>query len=464
MALLASLLRYVPVAVVIAVAKGYIAEIRVTRENTTWRQPPPEEVPDSAAVVVQLERILSTSLFQHSKRYPTFLRHVVEQTLCGACDGLKERTLGITVFRRSPEYDTSADPVVRNTASEVRKRLEEYYSDPSRERELRIALPAGAYVPEFRYPAAIASPDPEPAAIAVPAPWWHRRATWRAGAVALLAAVGLLAAIELPRRPAIKLFWAPILQGADPVLVVADTWVGIGDGHDNSSPASGQVREIMDPNVFLRVSEQSAKLATFLGSQGKRIDQELARNVGLANLRGRPFILRGAFNNQWTPRAVAPYRFHFQLDRNPLVRRIVDRQNPDRRDWAAPMTSGLTEDYALIARAPEPETGQMMVVIAGLGEKGSAAALEFVTNPKYLERFAAGAPSGWERRNIELVIKTNVLNEDWGDLALSPPISGNANHFLHYLLLAVSSKRFAHGARNGPPLRPPRPLEFICRG
>ena len=86
------------------------------RENTTHRQPPPGELPESAAVLAQLDRILSTPLFQHSKRYPTLLRHVVEQTLRGAGDELKERTLGITVFRRSPEYDTSADPVVRNTA------------------------------------------------------------------------------------------------------------------------------------------------------------------------------------------------------------------------------------------------------------------------------------------------------------------------------------------------------------
>ena len=112
--------------------------------------------------------------------------------------------------------------------------------------------------------------------------------------------------------------------------------------------------------------------------------------------------MRGAFNNQWTPRAVAPFRFYFQLERNPLVRRIIDRQNPDRRDWSAPMTSALTDDYALIARAPQPETGQMMVVIAGLGEKGSAAALEFVTNPKYFEQFAANAPAGWERHNVEV--------------------------------------------------------------
>jgi hypothetical protein len=365
--------------------------------------------------LAQLDRILSTPLFQHSKRYPAFLRHVVEETLRGASDELKERTLGITVFRRLPEYDTSADPVVRNTASEVRKRLEEYYSDLSREAELRITLHAGTYVPEFHYPAPIACPPAEPAAVTSAAPRWHRRATWRAGAVALLAAVGLLAAIQFPRKPAIKLFWAPILEGPAPVLVVADTWFSISEPQANPNAASGTVREMMDPNVFLRVSEQSAKLAAFLGSQGKHVDHELARNVSLGRLRSRPFILRGAFNNQWTPRAVAPFRFYFQLDRNPFVRRIMDRQNPDRRDWAAPMTSGLTEDYALIARAPEPDTGQMMVVIAGLGEKGSAAALEFVTNPKYLANFAAQAPAGWERRNIELVLKTNLVNDDWGE-------------------------------------------------
>ena len=72
-------------------------------------------------------------------------------------------------------------------------------------------------------------------------------------------------------------------------------------------------------------------------------------------------------------------------------------------------------DYALIARATEPETGQMMVVIAGLGEQGTAAALEFVTNPRYLQRLAEQAPAGWHRRNIEVVIKTNLVNGDWGE-------------------------------------------------
>jgi len=326
----------------------------------------------------------------------------------GAGDELKERTLGIAVFKRSPEYDTSADPVVRNTASEVRKRLEEYYSDQAHAGELRISLPPGTYVPEFRSEAiAVAAPPVNP----TPAPInWK---PWAVGALALLAVVALLAGI--PKKTPIQLFWAPIVQTPDSVLVVTDTLVELREASTDPSGGSALVREIVDPKVFLSVNEQSAKLASFLGAQGKHVDHELARNVSLANLRARPFILKGAFNNQWTQRAVAPFRFYFQLDRDPLVRRIIDRQNPGLRDWAAPMRAGLAEDYALIARAPEPETGQMMLVIAGLSEKGTAAALEFVTNPKYLARFAAQAPGGWERHNIELVIKTILVNDDWGE-------------------------------------------------
>jgi hypothetical protein len=378
-------------------------------------QPPGTELLDSAAVLAQLNRVLSSPLFQHSKRYPAFLRYIVEQTIKGAGNELKERTLGIAVFRRPPNYDTSDDPVVRNTASEVRKRLQEYYSEPGHGTELQIILPAGGYVPEFRQAAATDSPisDERPVKAAARALRWPALGI----GISIVAVLGILGGIELSaRKPAIKLFWAPILQTPEPVLVVTDTLVALRDEQQSGSrDSSGPVREIIDPKVFLAVNEQSAKLASFLLAQGKHLDYELARNIGLARLRERPFILNGAFNNQWTQRAVAPFRFYFQLDREHHVRRILDRQNSQQRSWAAPMASKLTEDYALIARAPEPETGQMMLVIAGLSEKGSAAALEFVTNPKYLDRFASQVPPGWARRNIELVIKSNLVNDDWGE-------------------------------------------------
>jgi hypothetical protein len=228
--------------------------------------------------------------------------------------------------------------------------------------------------------------------------------------------MALLGTIELfPQKSAIDLFWAPILRAPESVLVITDTLLALREGKDEKGGDSPVVKEIIDPKTYLNVNEQSTKLASFLVAHGKQVDYELARNISLAKLRARPFILRGAFNNQWTLRAVAPFRFYFQLDRNPLVRRILDRQNPERRDWAAPMIPGLAEDFALIARAPEPETGQLMLVIGGLGEKGSAAALEFVTNPKYFDRFAADMPKDWYTRNMELVIKSKLVNDDWGE-------------------------------------------------
>jgi hypothetical protein len=198
------------------------------------------------------------------------------------------------------------------------------------------------------------------------------------------------------------------------VLVVTDTLVALREPRSESG-GSPVVREIVDPKIFLNVSRQSARLSSFLAAHGREADYELARGLNVESVRSRPFILIGAFNNQWTLRAVEPFRFHFQFDPERAIRRIVDRQNPAQREWYAPMSPSLTRDYALVARAQETQTGQPMLVIAGLSEKGSAAALEFVTNPKYIARFAADAPREWERRNTELVIQTDLVNDEWGE-------------------------------------------------
>src|ERR1039458_5576073 len=107
--------------------------------------------PRREEVKAQLARLLASLLFQHSKHYPGFLRYVVNETLDGRGGFLKERALGAEVFGRDPDYDTNADPVVRTSASEVRKRIAQYYHEPGHESEIRIELASGSYTPEFRY-------------------------------------------------------------------------------------------------------------------------------------------------------------------------------------------------------------------------------------------------------------------------------------------------------------------------
>ena len=74
---------------------------------------------------------------------------MVENTLQGHGDMLKERTIGIEVFGRPTSYDPSDDATVRVKAGEVRKRLGLYYSEHGSGNPLRIELPSGTYVPEF---------------------------------------------------------------------------------------------------------------------------------------------------------------------------------------------------------------------------------------------------------------------------------------------------------------------------
>src|ERR1700689_5971995 len=111
---------------------------------------PSEE--ERSAILEQLERLLENPYFSHSRRFPSFLRFVVERTLSGQTDLLKERTLGIEIFGRDPDYDTASDPIVRVTAAEIRKRIEQYYQEPGPGNELRISLPLGSYVPQFHWP------------------------------------------------------------------------------------------------------------------------------------------------------------------------------------------------------------------------------------------------------------------------------------------------------------------------
>src|SRR5438552_17333562 len=110
-------------------------------DRATFLPATPEEY---AAVHAQLENILASSVFRNSKRYASVLKYMVERTIDGAGAQLKGRPIGIEVFGRSPDYDTAADHAVRSAASEIRKRLAQYYADEADKTEMRIELQPGS--------------------------------------------------------------------------------------------------------------------------------------------------------------------------------------------------------------------------------------------------------------------------------------------------------------------------------
>jgi hypothetical protein len=68
------------------------------------------------------------------------------------------------------------------------------------------------------------------------------------------------------------------------------------------------------------------------------------------------------------------------------------------------------EDFAIVARLVDSKTGQFTVTVAGIGPRGTQAAGEFVTSARYLEEGLAGAPTGWQNRNLEVLLQTSVTD------------------------------------------------------
>lgn len=93
-----------------------------------------------------LALILESEQFRRSQRSRLFLQTIVHKALAGDFASLKERILGIELFRRDPSFDTDRDAVVRVAANDVRNRLQEFYLSNSKDR-IKISLPAGRYVP-----------------------------------------------------------------------------------------------------------------------------------------------------------------------------------------------------------------------------------------------------------------------------------------------------------------------------
>ncbi len=93
-----------------------------------------------------LLQILDSEQFRRSQRSRLFLQTIVQKALAGDFASLKERILGIELFRRDPTFDTDRDAVVRVAANDVRNRLHEYYLN-NPETRVMISLPAGRYVP-----------------------------------------------------------------------------------------------------------------------------------------------------------------------------------------------------------------------------------------------------------------------------------------------------------------------------
>jgi hypothetical protein len=372
---------------------------------------------------------------------------------------LKERTLGVEVFDRSPSYDTNADTVVRYTAGEVRKRLSLYYHELDRKPIIQISLPAGSYLPEFLHLQdevgdSVELPDSSMAPVGrgellrdsasstqepdTILPWTlsdsglregakievqsgsglgHSHVQTRRGwwlllaamlAVVAIAGFGWRYRIASPQTIADN-FWLPVVRDQGVVMVCTG---GSVFAKNNFSGVSTAGKDIDYPFVSMQSASAIAQLSGLLQRNGATAQLQPAATTPLTELRERPVIFLGGYNNPWTLRLLQPLRFHFSPE---AAAAIVDEAHPGvrwERDHSLPYSSA--DDYALVARFRNTTTDSWVVALAGVGRNGTEAAAQFVTSSHYMQVLRDQVGSDFSNRNIEVVLKVNVVDGKTG--------------------------------------------------
>jgi hypothetical protein len=396
------------------------------------------EMPTAAVnadeVRAQLKRLLEHNVFKGSRRCARLLEYLVEHRLKGETISPKERTLGIEVFERETDYDTAEDPIVRNVAGEIRKRIAQYYIEPVHERELHISLPLGSYVPEFHVPEEITQiQSTQPA---------HPARSNIFRYLAILAAVALIlcvvGVIWLRMPSALDPFWSPVLESHNPVLVCV---LAIAPAESNGG-AEKQTNAASLPVVnrsgitFISLTDNKAlvSILRFFETTNTKIEiqyQSLIGNdfssstlSGLVDLSKGPAVLLGDYG--WTRLRLASLRFRVVQDENAGLCWIEDVKDPSITKWKVDVKQSeeqYAEDYAIISRIFDDITGQTLVYLTGLGSYGTGVAAEFVTNPALMSEVAPGNSPEWKKKNLQIVISSKIARGAWG----SPQVL--AKHF-----------------------------------
>lgn len=374
------------------------------------------------AVRLELEHLLASPEFKSSKRCQDFLKFVVDRTLAGLPESLKERTIGIEVFGRHPSYDTSADGIVRINATEVRKRLAIHYADPDHSSDLRISLPVGTYVPTFSVSTKMpgngdsAHSHDKPIHDSIlarttlarerstPVPTSRRKISiWMAAAV-LIAVVVSVSWLNF-HRPAdvVGQFWQPLFQGSNPVLIIP-AYVPTYDPATN--PPNGTYTLMTDQYVGGGDLVAAVQVSSMLVRLGHPFNLRMGTGVSLDDLRNTPTVLIGYSSTQWED-VTEKFRFFVDDASKGMIR---DFGKPT--EWYPHHETAqhhTDEDYAVISRAFDPETHSMLILVSGCMQYGTEGAARLITSPDQLAAALHGAPADWQHKNLQLVIHVDVV-------------------------------------------------------
>ena len=388
-----------------------------------------------------LDHALHSQTFSSCESLRRILKFVVEKSLSGHDDEIKEYTIATEVLGRPADFDPRIDTIVRVQMQRLRRKLEEYYRQEGATDPIRIVIPRGNYAPEIR--AYLDSTHVSPAAVPSLAPeanqpitrsnkWLTVGIPW--GLVILLSLFifvtksGWLrlaeSSIQTPRATAklpnaLSPLWNLFLPPNPPPLIVYSNALflidGAGDlyrcvvnsgislptgarvlsliGVGRQSPIPPGVGPLYYMDTYAGTGEvvAAARIAQLLASRNQKFSIRRNRIVSYDDIKSTNVIFIGAtFEDSILRQLPVESDLTFeQMDDHELsgLQDVIhDRHpsagHPDSYALLRDAKTGTIEgDYALVSLLPGLTPDRHIMVLGGITTIGTEAAADFVTSP-----------------------------------------------------------------------------------
>jgi hypothetical protein len=406
--------------------------------SATWDIAQVARTPEGKTLLKRyLNEIIEGPAFKGSPRSAQFLEYIIWHSAAGKMADLKERTIGVELFGRSPAYDTGVDAIVRVTASDVRKRLVQHYSGVGNASEFRISLSAGGYVPALiRIPRVEADdlahqpplaetpveiPDSGPTRLA--ASEYGATFGWKYWILPILGMIALTVGTVLSiMNHSVRTIivgkrvtgsssapWATLFDGSRRVLIVASdpnieeiqrishSSLSLSDYANQSYLPPGTSNLTSSQISFMKEILRGDKISAFDGSiianlaslttpgQG-RLLVKAARNFRVKDLQTDENLvfLGSPRSNPWTSifDPVLDFQFAFDAQTQREFIRDVHPASGEKSEYI-PTAGGYDtgESFAIISVFHNPGYGGRVLILAGASGEGTEAAGNLVADP-----------------------------------------------------------------------------------
>ncbi|WP_321469928.1 winged helix-turn-helix domain-containing protein [uncultured Paludibaculum sp.] len=380
--------------------------------------------PDPETQRQLIARILASKPFRRSQRQRELLEFLCRHSFESAGREVHEQEIGVSVFARRPDYDTSQDNIVRVHVSELRKKLEEYFKQEGVEESWLLEIPRGNYTAVLT--PRIAPPrDPVPATEPEPP---RPRSTYLLSIIGVLslACAGLVAWNLQLRRQAeappsgVNPLWQQMFAGdRETDVVVADSCLSfytdmvkhpvvlqdylsrkylLDDLARERDPERRKSLEMLMGRRYTSYADvQAVQHITRLAAlQGKTLNVHFARDYPTRRLQTSNLILVGSKRaNLWAELFDDQLNFQVEYDQATGGNVVVNRKplaGEQRLYTILTRDADIRDSLAVIALVPNLQNTGEVLLLAGTGMSGTEAAIEAAVSPQGFSRIQAALP------------------------------------------------------------------------